>query len=297
MQVGDDGAAARATGWQGEIQHLPQCEPNILTRHHSVLVAAHPAPHKHPVADDLFDQELRKTRRERALRRGPDLFLHERAFEDIVERLSFVQRRFHSALLVGPSNPGWRERLLQITDRIDLVETDGLMKLEPGSYDLCVAVGELDTVNDLPRALLTIRFALREDSLFIGAVPGGDTLPALRSAMRSADETMGGATPHVHPRIEPAGLTSLLSSAGFTMPVVDVDRVQVSYRSLADLVRDLRSMGTTNILSSRARRPLTREAFASASQQFMSGAEDGRVIETFELLHFAAWTPAAPVNG
>jgi hypothetical protein len=155
----------------------------------------------------------------------------------------------------------------------------------------------LDTVNDLPRALLTIRFALREDSLFIGAVPGGDTLPALRSAMRAADEKMGAATPHVHPRIEPAGFTSLLSSAGFTMPVVDVDRVQVSYRSLADLVRDLRSMGATNVLGSRSRRALTREATAAASRQFLSGAEDGRVTEMFELLHFAAWTPAAPVNG
>jgi len=249
------------------------------------------------VADELFDQELRALRRQRALQRGPELFLHERAFEDIVERLSFVQRRFRSALLVGPSNPGWRERLLQIADQVDLVEADGLMQLEPGSYDLCVAVGELDTVNDLPRTLLTIRFALREDSLFIGAVPGGDTLPALRSAMRAADEKMGAATPHVHPRIEPAGFTSLLSSAGFTMPVVDVDRVQVSYRSLADLVRDLRSMGATNILASRSRRALTREATAAASRQFLSGAEDGRVTEMFELLHFAAWTPAAPVNG
>ena len=297
MQGGDDGAAARATGWQGEIQHLLQCEPYILTRPHSVLVAAHPPPHKRPVADELFEQKLRALRRKRALRRGLELFLHERAFEDIIERLSLVQRRFRSGLLVGPPNPGWRERLLQIADQVDLFETDGLMQLEPGSYDLCVAVGELDTVNDLPRALLTIRFALREDSLFIGAVPGGDTLPALRSAMRAADEKMGAATPHVHPRIEPAGFTSLLSSAGFTMPVVDVDRVQVSYKGLADLVRDLRSMGATNILASRARRPLTREAIAAASRQFLSGAEDGRVTEMFELLHFAAWTSAAPVNG
>ena len=68
--------------------------------------------------------------------------------------------------------------------------------------------------------------------MLIGAVPGGDTLPALRAAMRAADERMGAATAHVHPRIEPAGLTSLLTSAGFSMPVVDVDRVQVTYKSL-----------------------------------------------------------------
>lgn len=248
------------------------------------------------MAADLFDQKLRALRRERALRRGPELFLHERALEDILERLTLVQRRFSSALLVGSLGADWRERLLQCADTVT-VAPDDLMTLEPGSYDLCIAVGELDTAIDLPQALLTVRFALREDSLFIGALPGGDTLPALRSAMRAADEQMGAATPHVHPRIEPAGLTSLLTSAGFTMPVVDVDRVQASYRSLADLVRDLRSMGATNILNARSRRPLTRAALDAAANQFMAEAVDGRTTEVFELLHFAAWTPSAPPNG
>jgi len=108
---------------------------------------------------------------------------------------------------------------------------------------------------------------------------------------------MGAATPHVHPRIEPAGFTSLLSSASFTMPVVDVDRVQVSYESLGDLVRDLRSMGATNILTARSRRPLSRSAVKAAAQQFSTNARDSRVTELFELLHFAAWTPASLPNG
>lgn len=246
---------------------------------------------------ELFDQKLRATRRARAFRRGPETFLHERAFVDILERLSLVQRRFRSALLIGGLDRTWHERLLQHVDQFDLVEVNQLLNLEPGSYDICVAVGELDTVDDLPKVLLTVRFALREDSLFIGAIPGGDTLPALRSAMRAADDAMGAATPHVHPRIEPAGFTSLLSSAGFTMPVVDVDRVQVSYESLGDLVRDLRSMGATNILTARSRRPLSRSAVKAAAQQFSTNARDGRVTELFELLHFAAWTPASLPNG
>lgn len=297
MQVRDDRAATCAARWQRKIKHLPQRKPDIFARPHSVLVAAHPPPHKRDVAGSLFDQKLRAMRRSRALRRGPELFLHERAFEDILERLSFVQRRFRSVLLIGGLNPTWRERLLNHADRVDTVEADKLMTLEPGSYDLCVAIGELDTVGDLPNALLTVRFALREDSLFIGAIPGGDTLPVLRSAMRAADEVSGVATPHVHPRIEPGGLTSLLSSAGFIMPVVDVDRVQVRYKGLGDLVRDLRSMGATNILTARSRRPLTRLAAEAAARQFMADAEDPRVTEQFELLHFAAWTPPSPANG
>ncbi|QNP43534.1 hypothetical protein H9L15_01780 [Sphingomonas daechungensis] len=81
------------------------------------------------------------------------------------------------------------------------------------------------------------------------------------------------------------------------MPVVDVDRVMVSYKSLADLVRDLRSMGATNVLKSRSRQPLSRAAAEAAAAQFQSAAQGGRVKETFEILHFAAWTPPAGGHG
>jgi hypothetical protein len=266
------------------------------------------------VADELFDQRLRALRRDRAFRRGPELFLHERAFGDIVERLALVKRRFRKALLIGCFDVRWPERLLGFAESIDVIdsaplfaaaaggrcEAEDRMHLGPESYELCVAVGTLDTVNDLQRALLLIRFALREDSLFIGAFAGGEGLPRLRSAMRAADEQIGAASPRVHPRIEPAAFTGLLTAAGFDMPVVDVDRVQVGYRSLWDLVRDLRAMGATNVLSARSKTPLTRPAAAAAAERFRSGAEGERVIELFELLHFAAWTPPArpsPANG
>lgn len=241
---------------------------------------------------DLFDRDLLAKRRARARKRGAETFLHDRAMEDILERLSFVQRQFERLLLIGDVD---RDRLpIQSADAIGL---DEMMTVEPGRYDLCLALGELDTANDLPQALLAIRFALGEDALFIGAFPGGDTLPALRSAMRAADEHMGAASAHVHPRIEPAAFTNLLTSAGFSMPVVDVDRVSVRYAGLPDLIRDLRGMGATNVLKSRSRRPLTKAAASAAARQFQSNAEYGRVTETFEILHFAAWTPSQASNG
>ena len=249
------------------------------------------------VTTDLFDRDLLATRRARARRRGTETFLYERAMEDILERLSFVQRKFERALLIGTIEPEWRERLLREVQSVDVVGLDSMLDVEPGSYDLCIAVSELDTANDLPQALLAVRFALRDDSLFIGAFPGGDTLPALRAAMRAADEQMASASAHVHPRVEPAAFTGLLTSAGFSMPVVDVDRIAVRYRSLPDLVRDLRGMGATNVLKARSRRPLTRAAAAAAARHFLSDGNDGRVTELFEILHFAAWTPAQAGNG
>ena len=164
------------------------------------------------------------------------------------------------------------------------------MVAEPGAYDLCVAIGTLDTVNDLPQALARIRLTLGPSGFLLGAVAGGDTLPQLRGAMRAADQVRGPAVPHVHPRIEAAALAPLLSAAGFTMPVVDVDRVQVSYESLTRLIDDLRGMGATNILSARSRRPLAKAERNAAIHAFASAQQNGRTTETFEILHFGAWT-------
>jgi hypothetical protein len=157
---------------------------------------------------------------------------------------------------------------------------------------LCLAIGTLDTVNDLPRALRSLRAALMPDSLLIGAIAGGETLPRLRLAMHAADQVAGASSPHVHPRIEAASLSPLLSDCGFAMPVVDVDRVPVSYESLGKLVHDLRRMGATSILKARSASPLLRRARAAAEAAFRSAGDGSRTLETFEILHFAAWTPA-----
>jgi NADH dehydrogenase [ubiquinone] 1 alpha subcomplex assembly factor 5 len=258
----------------------------------------------------LFDMQLRAERRDRAARSGPELFLLERAFADCVERLDLVQQRFERALLIGCPDPSWRDRASAIVSNVDpgalfARAAEGTQIVEDAwsppveTYDLVIAVGTLDTVNDLPRALLTARAAMKAGGLFIGAMSGGDTLPRLRSAMLAADQISGAASPHVHPRIEASALAPLLEKAGFATPVVDVDRVQVGYRSLASLIADLRRMGATNILVNRSRKPFSRLAAAAAAVSFAEASEDGRTKETFEILHFACWSLSLgpPVQG
>jgi len=158
-------------------------------------------------------------------------------------------------------------------------------------YDLVVAIGTLDTVNDLPLALRLLRHSMTPGGLLIGAVSGGETLPQLRSALRAADAVGEAAAPHVHPRIAPAALAPLLTEAGFDRAVVDVDRVRVSYRSFARLVEDLRRMGATNVLSARPRF-MSRNAQHEAASAFSAAGDGQRTEELFEILHFAAWAGA-----
>ena len=253
---------------------------------------------------DLFDRRLRGLRRDRAARAGPELFLHERAFAECLDRLADVPRRFASALLIGVPDPGWVTRLEAHADTVEALDPGGLFAAAAGGthadedahdygtarFDLVVAVGTLDTVNRLGPALQAIRRAMLPDSPFVGAFAGGDSLATLRRAMLAADRLTGPAAARTHPRIEPATLAGLLGAAGFVMPVVDVDRVTLRYPGLAALVRDLRAMGASNMLAERA--PSRGRAWASlAAAAFAAEGADGRTEERIDLLHFLGWTP------
>ena len=254
----------------------------------------------------LFDRRARALRRDRAARKGTALFLHERGYNDCLDRLGDVRRTFQSALLIGCPDPAWRTSLERAVPKVAIIDPgplfaeaaegrfgdEDLIALPLAAYDLCLAIGTLDTVPDLQKALLAIRGSLRPDALFLGALSGGDTLPKLRAAMRAADSASPAASPHVHPRIEASALAPLLSAAGFAMPVVDVDRIAVAYPSLDRLVDDLRGMGATNILSARSRNPLNRIAREASRAEFARLGNNGVTNETFEILHFAAWTPS-----
>jgi SAM-dependent methyltransferase len=160
-----------------------------------------------------------------------------------------------------------------------------------GIFDLVVSVGALDTVNDLPGALILSRRALRPDGLFLAAFAGAGSLPRLKRAMLAADAVSGGASPRVHPQIDLRAAGDLLTRAGFALPVVDSDSVEVRFRDLRALVDDLRAMGATNILKGRAPRPIGRAAFAAAVADFSDGP-DAKTAERFEILHLLGWAPS-----
>lgn len=252
---------------------------------------------------DLFDMNLRAQRRDRAVRNGLELFLLERAFDDCIERIALMERQFARALLLGCPDAEWPRRLEPFAREVEVRDPGPLLALAAGAepiiedrwepsveaYDLILAIGTLDTVNELPLALRLIRHSMKSDALFLAAMSGGDTLPQLRAAMRAADAIAGAAEPHVHPRIEASALASLLLEAGFIDPVVDVDRVSVAYSSFDQLVSDLRQMGSTNMLNARAHF-VSRAARKAAADAFAAARKGSKTAETFEILHLAART-------
>lgn len=241
----------------------------------------------------LFDPALLTLRHARAEAMGGDYFLHERAFAECLDRLAAVRTPFRTALLFGTVRPGWTERLRAAgCERVVAVEQASGDAL-PHAPDLCLSIGALDTIDELPTFLAALCALLTPGGLFMGAFAGGDSLPALRGAMQAADRATGSAAAaHVHPRIDAASFAGLLASAEFVDPVVDVDRVRLRYAGLDALVRDLRGMAATNRLLARPRRPILCLGRDAARTAFAALAIDGRTTETIDLVHFIGWNPA-----
>ena len=255
--------------------------------------------------DVPFDRRLRRLRRDRAAARfaGAD-YLHRLAADELIERLDLVKRDFRRALDLGCAG-GYLTRRLRERG-LEVIPFDAgaafaraaggvqgdedRLPFADGAFDLVVSVGALDGVNDLPGALLLTRRTLKPDGLFLGAFAGAGSLPRLRRAMLAADSVEGGAAPRIHPQIDVRAAGDLLVRAGFALPVVDAQPVDVRFGSLMDLVRDLRGMAATNILASRSRRPLGRHGLAAAMADFDSAGD--KTTERFEILHLLGWSPS-----
>jgi len=241
-------------------------------------------------SDGPFDRALRRLRRARATASGAaDDYLLRHMADELLERLDLVTRTFADALVLGPGGDladRLRGRGLQVT--ASEADEDRLPFAEP-RFDLIVSAGSLDTVNDLPGALIQIRRALRPDGLFLAAFIGAGSLPRLRRAMRGAEDSeCRPPSPRIHPQIDVRAAGDLLTRAGFALPVADCESLTVRFSAFRTLVADLRAMGATNILAARDKHPFGRIGLAAAIANF---EDQGGTPERFEIVHMSGWAP------
>jgi SAM-dependent methyltransferase len=264
----------------------------------------------------LFDRDLHRRRLDRAAPGyGAADFLKARAAADAVERLEAIMREFPLAVDLGARNGAFAaalaqspakakigalieadlsHRMLDARDGMRVQADEERLPFKDESLNLVVSLLSLHWTNDLVGALIQIRQALKPDGLFLGAILGGGTLNELRQCLTQAEaELLGGAGLRVSPFADVLDAAALLQRAGLALPVADLDRVTVRYKSALELIRDVRAMGDSNVLTDRARRPLSRPVLARTMEIYHQkfSESDGRVRATFDIVTLTGWAP------
>jgi malonyl-CoA O-methyltransferase len=243
---------------------------------------------------------------------GAAAFLHAQAREELLRRLEPVKLTPKTVLDLG-GGPGVAARLLAdhyrkasvtLVDRsptmleqaarrrgwwrrFECLEADATaLPLADASVDLVYANFLLPYLAEPADLFDEVRRVLKPRGYFVFSTLGAGTLEALKEVFAAVDHR-----PHVIEFQDFHDVGDALSRSGFVAPVLDAERLTVTYRDLKDLCRDLRVSAAP--LPANARKTLTgTRRWAAATAEFARRRQaDGRVPVGCELVYGQAWAP------
>ncbi|PLY12770.1 MAG: malonyl-[acyl-carrier protein] O-methyltransferase BioC [Sedimenticola sp.] len=155
------------------------------------------------------------------------------------------------------------------------------------SVDLIYSNAAIQWSNQLERTFSEFLRILRPGGLLMFTTFGPDTLKELRMAWSQADGSS-----HVSTFLDMHDVGDELVRAQFADPVMDVDRMELTYEHVSGLMKDLKVLGAHNVTLER-QRGLTGKgrlrAMTTAYEQFR---RDGRLPASYEVIYGHAWAPA-----
>jgi malonyl-CoA O-methyltransferase len=171
--------------------------------------------------------------------------------------------------------------------RHSLVQADAAaLPFADHSIDVVFANLLLPWIADAGAAFAEVVRILRAEGLFAFATLGPDSLDELRQAWRRVD---AGAHVFCFPDMHEVGDAAV--RAGLRDPVLDVDRLSVSYEEPQQLLRDLTASGARNSLEQRARSVVAPSRFREMLARLEAARHEGLLVFDLELVYGHCWGP------
>ena len=146
--------------------------------------------------------------------------------------------------------------------------------------------------SDLVPVFQAIQSLLAEKGLFLGVMIGGESLAELREILYETEIAMTG---RAHARFVPLQsgetIARAMMESGFADPVVDRERITLTYKDMFALINDLRESGCANALSERPRAIPPKKLFEQAAALYQSrfSLPQGGVQATLDLFFIHGW--------
>lgn len=207
--------------------------------------------------------------------------------------LDIAQPMLHMAMGKIPRLSRWLAQLTGNARQMPLCADIEALPLVAGSVDLSWSSLALQWCNNLDIAFSEMHRVLRPEGLLMFSTFGPDTLMELRQASNTDS-----AHTHVSRFIDMHDIGDALVRAGFSAPVMDVERFTLTYDHVFAVMRDLKAIGANNATVGRPR-GLEGRAFldhlAKNYERFRQA--DGKLPATFEVVYGHAWKPNTLPDG
>lgn len=184
--------------------------------------------------------------------------------------------------------PRWLGRWMRPSGALKLAADLGALPLAPASLDLIWSSLALHWHPAPHTVFPEWRRVLRTHGLLLFSAFGPDTLKEVREAFALADP---GAAPtaHVAAFTDMHDYGDMLVAAGFATPVMDAERLTLTYSSAASLWDDVRALGG-NAAGARRHGLLGRQARRRLDAALDARRDaDGRYQLSFEIIYGHAW--------
>jgi malonyl-CoA O-methyltransferase len=158
------------------------------------------------------------------------------------------------------------------------------LPLKDASVDLVFSNLMLEWCHDPDAAFKEIRRVLKPGGLLSFATLGPDTLRELRAGWREVDTYT-----HVHRFIDMHDLGDALMRAGLAEPVMDTERLTVTYPDVDALMRELAATGSSNVSHGRPRGLASKARVDSLRRAMSRMYEKGALPVSLEVVYGHAW--------
>lgn len=158
-----------------------------------------------------------------------------------------------------------------------------------GSVDLIYSNAAIQWSNDIEATFREFFRVLKPGGLLMFSTFGPDTLKELRAAWSAADgHTHVSRFPDMH------DLGDALVRVKFADPVMDVDRMTLTYASVSELMSDLKVLGAHNVTTGRHRGLTGKGRIRAMTGAYEAFREGGLLPASYEVVYGHAWAPEAP---
>ncbi|MDM8562527.1 malonyl-ACP O-methyltransferase BioC [Candidatus Marithioploca araucensis] len=165
-----------------------------------------------------------------------------------------------------------KKRLGEASQPFFLCADAAQLPIADNSIDLLISNMMLQWCNDIQAVFSEFARVLKPDGALFFSSLGPDTLKELRNSWATVDNAS-----HVNRFIDMHHYGDALLQAGLCNPVLDVDRLELSYRDVKQLMRELKNVGAHNIMVGRAKGLMGKGKF----KQMLTAYEEYRSPEGF----------------